>query len=98
MGRPDDIQLADLAVDGLVNAQVTAIVVDSDLFEPVRDMAALALPAPWCDLLTCHVCTGTWLGIFQAVLRGGPPRRFLSRAFAIACIGRLIRVLIEHPV
>jgi len=96
MGRPDDLQLADLAVDGLVNAQVTAIVVDSDLFEPVRDLAALALPAPWCDLLTCYLCTGTWVAIFQALARGGRAG-FVRRAFATACVGRLIRALTDHP-
>jgi hypothetical protein len=92
MGAPDDLQLTDLAIDGLVNAQLTTIIVDSDIFEPVRAAAARYLPPPLDDLLACYLCTGTWVGIFQAGRRGGR-RLFIRRALTIACVGRLVRTL-----
>jgi len=90
-------QLADLAVDGLVNAQVTAIIVDSDLFDPVRAAGARYLPPPFDELLSCYLCTGTWVGVFQAARAGGR-RDLLRRALAIACAGRIVRALTDHPV
>jgi len=82
----------ELLLDGLVNAQLTTIIVDSDLFEPVRAAAARYLPPPFDDLLTCYLCTGTWVGIFQAGRHSGR-RLFLRRALTIACVGRLVRTL-----
>lgn len=93
-----------LTVAGLVNNQATTVVTDGDIFLPVRERAHAL--NPWLgELLTCHLCFGTWVGLAQAVYRqltgpGQAPRRgpialFLD-ALAIACMGRVIRRLIER--
>lgn len=41
---------------------MTNIIVDSNLFEPVRDVLKRLLPAYFYQLLECHQCCGTWCG------------------------------------
>ena len=94
--------LTDLGIQGLVNNQVTTVVCDSDLFEPVRCHAERF--SPWLgELLNCHLCFGTWAAFGQAAYRqltGTAPRRglipMLLDAFAIAAAGRLARRIINR--
>jgi len=88
-------ELADLALDALVNAHATTIIVDSDLFEPVRDLARLALPQPFDELLRCSLCTGTWVGLAQGRLRNRHPLRAFTYGLAVACLGRMIRAAVD---
>ena len=91
-----------LTVAGLVNNQATTVVCDGDIFLPVRERAAAL--NPWLgELVSCHLCFGTWVGLGQALYRqltGAAPRRgpvaLLWDALAIACMGRVLRRLIER--
>lgn len=101
MGRLSD-RLLDVTLAGLVNNQATTVVCDGDIFLPVRERAHAL--SPWLgELVACHLCFGTWVGLMQALYRqltGQAPRRglagFLWDALAIACMGRVLRRLIER--
>ncbi|OGS01140.1 MAG: hypothetical protein A2V88_08650 [Elusimicrobia bacterium RBG_16_66_12] len=83
-----------LMAAALTNAHATTIITESDLFEPVRAAARERLPEPWCDLLTCGVCTGTWIGLAQGLLHSRQPARALTYGLAVACLGRAVRALL----
>ena len=78
-----------------MNAHVTTVLVDSDLFEPLRGWCRDHLPAPWCDLLTCGLCTGTWVGLAQGALCSPQPLRAVRHGLAVACLGRIIRAAVD---
>jgi hypothetical protein len=101
--------LGHLVVAGLVNDQATTLLCESDLFEPVRDLAGKTHPLLG-ELVNCHVCAGMWIAFGQAAYGKGtvtlrPTRTggfvgglasFLFDALAIAAAGRLSRRL-THP-
>ncbi len=90
-----------LVIDGLINAQATALVVDSEMFRPARELAECANEELGV-LLSCPLCTGMWMALGQALvaeLRRPPfsPLRFIHRALAVACAGRIVRRLTDVP-
>jgi hypothetical protein len=43
---------------------VTHILVDGEIFKPVKEFIAKNLPEFFSKLLNCYQCTGFWVGIF----------------------------------
>jgi len=50
-----------------VNHQITIIVVESLIFKGFREWVARRSPYLG-ELVSCHLCFGTWVGFFQAIL------------------------------
>lgn len=95
------MSLRALAVDGLVNAQATALIVDSEMFRPLRERAE-KINEELGVLVSCPFCTGMWMAFGQALLAEvrQPPfslPRFVRTAFAVACAGRIVRRLTDAP-
>ena len=93
--------LRSLAVDGLVNAQATALIVDSEMFAPLRLRAERANEELGV-LVSCPLCSGMWVALVQALVAEvrRPPfnlSRFLRTALAVACAGRIVRRLTDIP-
>jgi hypothetical protein len=73
--------MATVVLLGLVNWIATTIVVESEFFRPLRDgIAQIGERRPrhraaWekaSYLVGCHLCTGTWIGLVQALVFGSP--------------------------
>lgn len=95
------MDLKALTLDGLVNAQATALVVDSEMFRPARELAERTNEELGV-LVACPLCTGMWMALGQALiaeLRQPPfnPYRFLRTALAVACVGRIVRRFTDVP-
>jgi hypothetical protein len=60
-------QLFRLALLGAINHQITHIVVQSGLFEDTRAFWKSYHPKLG-QLITCHLCFGTWVGFLLALL------------------------------
>jgi hypothetical protein len=77
-----------LAVIGM-----THIIVDSSIFQPVRDWVKNKLPGFFSRIIECYQCCGTWVGFFVTfwliswhpvvVLLGGCAASFLSYLAAV---------------
>lgn len=48
----------------LATIGMTNIIVDSNLFQPVRNWLKKVLPEKMYELVECHQCCGTWCGFF----------------------------------
>ena len=75
--------------------QITTIVTESLLFKPVRERVAERSRYAG-ELVSCHLCFGTWVGLGLALLfrpglvRGLPLASTAAEGFAIAFGGRLL--------
>jgi len=47
---------------------ITNIIVDSNLFAPIRDMLKTILPEKLYEILECHQCCGTWVGFLCGII------------------------------
>jgi len=89
-----------LFVAGLVNWMATLILVEGKIFEPVRNRARGEYSRYF---VGCHLCTGTWVGIAEAVAftLAGVALPFagwflvLANALAIKAVGHLILVVFK---
>lgn len=54
--------LVSLILFCLATIGMTNIIVDSNLFEPIRNWIKEKMPEKIYDLITCHQCCGTWCG------------------------------------
>ena len=74
--------------------QITTIVTESLLFKPMRERVA-SRSTYLGELVSCHLCFGTWVGLFLAalfrplLLRGMPIVSTLVEGFAISFGGRV---------
>lgn len=89
---------------GLVNWIATTIVVESELARPFRDwvcrhrQGASAARNPddrgiwrWADyLIRCHLCTGVWIGIAEAIYLGARGPAIIWTGLLIKAVGHLI--------
>ena len=75
--------------------QITTIVTESLLFKPVRERVAERSHYLG-ELVSCHLCFGTWVGFALALLirpglvRGMPVISTMAEGFAISYGGRLL--------
>ncbi|MBI3966067.1 MAG: hypothetical protein HY329_10570 [Chloroflexi bacterium] len=71
-------QILRLIFLGAVNHQITKIIVDSTLFRSCRETCAAIHPKLG-ELVSCHLCFGTWVGFWLAAvfrprfLQAAPP-------------------------
>ena len=60
------MNLADITLFSLWTTGATFIVVSSTILEPVRQYLFSKIPLSE-KLLTCHMCTGFWIGVFATI-------------------------------
>ncbi len=60
---------------------MTNIIVDSNIFEPIRNWFKDIAPEKIYDLITCHQCCGTWCGFLCGAIL------LTSNIWVILCCG-----------
>ncbi len=79
---------------GLVNWLVTTIIVEGEVFAPLRDLVDRRLHPKLGYLVHCHLCAGTWVGFGMGVLVPGPfklgPLTWALNGFFFKAIGHAI--------
>ena len=60
--------IADIVLFALASVGLTHIIVDSELFSPVRDYLREALPEKVFRVFECYQCAGTWCGFICGAL------------------------------
>lgn len=97
------MNLATVVFLGLVNWIATIIIVESVIFEDVRsfiqrrgkllEATRPALGRKLGYVITCALCTGTWVGFVEALCFGGPLRfgvlSFIANGLLFKAIGHL---------
>lgn len=73
---------------GLICWLVTLIIVESELFRPVRERLTEIHPK-LAYLSGCHLCTGTWVGIGMALIISGPFGFFLLNGLLFKAVGHI---------
>lgn len=78
---------------GVVNWIATKILIEGHIFESVRQQVA-RVPG-FSKFPTCALCVGTWVGIAQAVVFGGPlvgMTGFVGNVLIFKGLGEIIRI------
>lgn len=81
---------------GVVNWIATKILIEGHIFEPVRQQVA-RVPG-FSKFPTCALCVGTWVGIAEAAVFGGPlagMTGFVANALVFKGLGEVIRIAEE---
>lgn len=78
---------------GLVCWLVTMIVVESEMFRPVREMRLIEERPKLAYLVNCYLCAGTWIGIALGLLVPGPLGLFLLDGLLYKAAGHALLIL-----
>ena len=86
--------LAELFLLGLVCWVVTTIIVESELFQPLRDWVGMR--SRWFGyLFRCHLCVGVWIGLLLAAMFGSPWGGFFGWIAGGLCIKAIAHLVLE---
>lgn len=81
---------------GVMNWIATKIFIEGKIFRPIREQIS-RIPG-FSEFPTCALCVGTWAGIFQAAVFGGPLSGiagFIGNALIFKGLGEIIRLTEE---
>jgi hypothetical protein len=81
-----------MAVDALATARLTRLVVDDEIFQPVRDRVQGRWPeSKLAYLMTCPVCVSIWAGVAVAGFGRSPTLGWVKRTLALSEATILVR-------